>query len=365
VIKFLDLQAQYESIKAEIDAAIADVIEEAAFIGGKRITQFEEAFASFQEARHCVGVANGTDAIEIVLEALGLPPGSEVIAPANSFIASTEAITRSGHHVVFADVNERTYTLDPEDVRRRLTPKTAAILLVHLYGQPGDLSAFTALAATHRLHLIEDAAQAHGAEFDGRRVGTFGVASTFSFFPGKNLGAYGDAGAIVTNDEALARKCRMIANHGRIAKYDHEFEGRNSRLDGMQAAILSAKLRHLDCWIDRRRAVAARYRTKLADVPSLVLPYEDPRVRHAYHLFVVRSRQRDRLAAFLNERGIQTGIHYPIALTKLAAYAHMGLTNAPLLSNRLDGEVLSLPIGEHLNDAQVDEVSDAIRAFAS
>lgn len=363
MIKFLDLYGQYLTIKPEIDAAIAATIRDASFIGGQRNTDFERDFAAYQQAEHCIGVANGTDAIEIVLEALGLPPGSEVIVPATSFIASTEAVTRAGHRVVFADVDARSYTLDLADVERRITPRTAAILLVHLYGQPCDMDAFGALARGRGLRLIEDCAQAHGAEWKGHRVGTIAGVGTFSFFPGKNLGAYGDAGAIVATDKDLATKCRMIANHGRIAKYDHQFEGRNSRLDGLQAAILSAKLKHLDRWVERRRAVARRYGEGLASVADIVIPFERPDVRHAYHLFVIRSPKRDALAAFLNERGIQTGIHYPIALPKLAAYRYVGQADEPMVSNRIDREFLSLPMGEHLSDDEVDEVCAAVAAF--
>lgn len=363
MIKFLDLQAQYLGIKDEIDAAMATVIRESAFIGGPHATRFEQSFAAYQQAPHCVGVANGTDAIEIVLEALQLAPGSEVIVPANSFIASSEAVTRAGHRVVFADVDHRTYTLDPVDVERRITPKTAAILAVHLYGQPCDMEALGEISRRRNVHLIEDAAQAHGAEFRGRRVGTFGVAATFSFYPGKNLGAYGDAGAIVTGDAELAKRCRMIANHGRVDKYDHQFEGRNSRLDGLQAAVLDVKLRHLDRWVDRRNQVAREYRAGLAGVGDLVLPYQREDVRHAYHLFVVRSPRRDALAAHLNARGIQTGVHYPIALPRLQAYAHFGQADAPLFANRLGPELLSLPMGEHLSSDDVAAVCRAVGDF--
>jgi dTDP-4-amino-4,6-dideoxygalactose transaminase len=363
VIKFLDLHAQYLSIKSEIDAAIATTIAESSYINPPRNTQFEREFAAYQQAAHCVGDATGTDAIEILLEAMALPPGSEVITPANSFIASTEAVTRAGHRVVFGDVDDRTYTLDPADVARRITPKTSAILLVHLYGQPCDLDAFAALARQHGLRLIEDCAQAHGAEWKGRRVGTIGGAGTFSFFPGKNLGAYGDAGAIVTADEALAKRCRMIANHGRTAKYNHVFEGRNSRLDGLQAAILLAKLKHLDGWIERRRAVARRYRERLSNVAGIVLPVESPEDRHAYHQIVMLRARRDAIDEFLNERVVQKGIHYPIALPKLAAYDYLGQRAAPMVSNRIDSELLSLPMGEHLTDAEVDEVCAAVAAF--
>jgi dTDP-4-amino-4,6-dideoxygalactose transaminase len=363
MIKFLDLHAQYLSIQPEVDAAIAGVIERSAFVGGADVAAFEREFAAYQQAAHCVGVANGTDAIEIVLEAMGLPSGSEVIVPANSFIASSESVTRVGLRVVFADVDPVTYTLDPADVRRRITDKTRAILAVHLYGHPCKLDELLTLAKEHNLKLIEDCAQAHGAEYHGRRVGAIGDAGTFSFYPGKNLGAYGDAGAITTHDSALAERCRMIANHGRIDKYDHRFEGRNSRLDGIQAAVLRVKLSHLDKWIERRHAVARHYSSALSGLADLSLPGLGPDCRHAFHLYVVRTPRRDELAAHLKAREIQTGVHYPIALPKLAAYAYLKQANEPMFANKSDAQLLSLPMGEQLTDVDVSTVADAVRDF--
>lgn len=361
-VRFLDLYAQYQSIKPEMDAAIAAVIRDSAFIGGKNVAAFEEAFSNYQQAKYCVGVGNGTDAIEIALEALDLPPGSEVLVPANSFIATAEAVTRAGYRVLFCDCNPATYTLSIEDAQRRITPNTRAIIPVHLYGQPCDMEGVLALAARYGLRVIEDCAQAHGAEWQGRRVGALGDLGTFSFYPGKNLGAYGDAGAIVTNDPALAKRCRMIANHGRIGKYDHEFEGRNSRLDGLQAAILNVKLNHLESWVTRRIAVAARYNEILANLPEIILPVTSEFVRHVWHLFVVRTARRDELKTSLAEKGIETGIHYPIALPKLAAYAYLGQFNEEFEANRLDGELLSLPMGEHLAEVEILKVFNALSA---
>ncbi|MEX2359675.1 MAG: DegT/DnrJ/EryC1/StrS family aminotransferase [Gammaproteobacteria bacterium] len=363
MIKFLDLQTQYLGIKAEIDAAIASVIEQSAFIGGPGVAAFEREFAHYQQADHCVGVANGTDAIEIVLEALNLPRGSEVIVPANSFIATSEAVTRAGHRVVFADVDDNDYTLDVADVRKRITKRTAAIVVVHLYGCPADMDALMALGTEHGLKIIEDCAQAHGAEYHGRRVGGIGVAGTFSFYPGKNLGAYGDGGAIVTNDAALARQCRMIANHGRVEKYDHLFEGRNSRLDGLQAAILSVKLKHLDGWVASRNSVADAYNRAFGGIPGIITPGARAGCHHAYHLYVIRVADRDGLAAELLASNIQTGVHYPIALPKLRAYAYLDQANAPMRANAHDASVLSLPIGEHLSDDDVDAVIEVVQRF--
>jgi dTDP-4-amino-4,6-dideoxygalactose transaminase len=363
MIKFLDLQAQYASIRQEIDAAISRTIADASFIGGKDLTGFEQEFADFQKTEHCIGVANGTDAIEIVLEAFDLPAGSEVLVPANSFIASSEAVTRAGHKVVFCESRADDYLIDVADVAARITPNTRAIIAVHLYGQPCDMDALGTLARSHGIKVIEDAAQAHGAEYNGRRVGGIGDASTFSFYPGKNLGAYGDGGAILTNDDALAKRCRMIANHGRIDKYDHQFEGRNSRLDGLQAAILRAKLLHLDGWIDQRNAVARQYLEGLRGINGLTLPTVANNVRHGFHLFVVRCADRDALAAHLKAEGVQTGIHYPIALPDLAAYAHLRGQGTPKRASELAPQLLSLPIGEHLTSADVDIVVAAVRRF--
>lgn len=363
MIKFLDLYKQYLTIRREIDIAIADVIRRSAFIGGDRVSRFESSFAEYQQAKYCIGVANGTDAIEIALQALSLRAGSEVIVPANSFIASAEAVTRAGYRVVFADIDANTYTLDITDVERRITPKTGAIMAVHLYGHPCDMERIIALADRYHLRVIEDCAQAHGAEYKGRRVGSIGDIGTFSFYPGKNLGAYGDAGAIVTNDHDLANRCRMIANHGRSDKYNHEFEGRNSRLDGLQAAILEVKLAYLDEWTAARIRLAQNYLRVLTAAPGLVLPHANSAVRHVYHLFVIRTPKRDALISRLQAVGIQTGIHYPIALPKLKAYSYLGEPELSMRACQFDSQLLSLPIGEHLCEADVEAVGRAITQF--
>lgn len=363
MVKFLDLVSQYESIKDDVDAAIARVIGSASFIGGPDLTAFESEFAGFQQAEHCIGVANGTDAIEIAIEALDLPANSEILVPANSFIASSEAVTRGGHRVVFCEADPVSYTIDLADAERRITPETEAIIAVHLYGHPCEMTGLMELADRHGLKVIEDCAQAHGAEIGGRRIGAIGHIGAFSFYPGKNLGAYGDGGAILTNDADLARKARMIANHGRIDKYDHQFEGRNSRLDGLQAAILRAKLPHLQSWIDRRNSVAESYLSGLAGLDGLTLPSIKPNVRHAFHLFVVRTDHREALQDWLKQHGIDSGVHYPIALPDLAAYEYLQSESTPTLASELAPTLLSLPIGEHLSDADVQQVVAAVRAF--
>jgi len=359
--KFLDLAAQYQSIKQEMDEAIARVIAETAFIGGKHVRSFEERFAAYLGLPCCVGVGNGTDALEIALMALDLPKGSEVIVPANSFIATSEAVTNAGLKVLFCDCDPETYTISADDASRRITPETKAIIPVHLYGQPCDMDAVMALADRHGLKVIEDCAQAHGATFRGKTVGSFGDAGTFSFYPGKNLGAYGDGGAIVTASEKLATRCRMIANHGRIAKYDHEFEGRNSRLDGLQAAILGVKLSHLPEWTKARQSVAARY-DELLPGCNCVTPKLHPEARHVYHLYVVQVEAREEVQKKLSAQGVETGVHYPIMLPLLGAYRYLSHRPEEFpVSARLMSRILSLPIYPELPPAAQQEVAKALR----
>lgn len=357
MIKFLDLFQQYESIKTEMDNAIQSVIRDSAFVGGKYVAQFEVHFAEYQQAAHCVGVGNGTDALEIAIEALKLPSGSDIIVPGNSFIASAEAVTRTGHRVVFCDANSDDYTINIKDASHRITDKTAAIMAVHLYGQPCDMAALLELAQQHQLKVIEDCAQAHGAEYQGRRVGAIGDIGAFSFYPGKNLGAYGDGGAITTNDAELAKRCRMIANHGRLSKYDHEFEGRNSRLDGLQAAILAVKLKHLDSWLKQRIEVAKVYHRQLRNHVHLITPIPRSGTRHSYHLYVIRTPKRDELKKYLAAQQIPTGIHYPIPLPKLQAYQYLGQQDEPMFINQIGGQLLSLPMGEHLTVEDAYQIS--------
>jgi len=354
MVKFLDLKYQYGTIKEEVDAAMKNVIDNSAFIGGEEIKNLERDFATYQNAKHCIAVANGTDAIEIAIEALDLPYNSEIIVPANSFISSSEAVTRSGHRVVFCDCDPENYTIDLKSLTKAITDKTRAVIAVHLYGHPCNMKDLMDLANENGLKIIEDCAQAHGAEFNGNRIGAIGHIGTFSFYPGKNLGAYGDAGAIVTNDDELAKKSRMIANHGRIEKYNHIFEGRNSRLDNLQAAVLNVKLKHIEKWTEQRIAIADFYLEELKDIVQLQLPKRESWARQVYHLFVVRVADRDHLKNYLKENDIGSGIHYPIALPKLQAYKYLGQENDNFCAHRYDTEVLSLPIGEHmaLNDAE-------------
>jgi dTDP-4-amino-4,6-dideoxygalactose transaminase len=362
MIKFLDITSQYQSIKSEIDHAIWSVIEDSAFIGGKYVKIFEDEFAKYQQVKFCVGVGNGTDALEIAIEALGLPKGSEIIVPANSFIASSEAVTRAGHKIIFCDCDNN-YTISVSDLESKITKRTKAVITVHLYGHSCDMDKIQFLAKEHNLKIIEDCAQAHGAEYKGKRVGGIGDVGAFSFYPGKNLGAYGDAGAITTNCEALAKKARMIANHGRIEKYNHEFEGRNSRLDGLQAAILSVKLRYLDRWTNTRIKQAKFYNKNLKSIKGIVLPKCEYWARQVYHLYVIRVKNRDKLQNYLKEKGIQTAIHYPIALPKLKAYDYLNKNVKVFRANVFDTEVLSLPIGEHLMLKDIEQVVYHLKSF--
>ena len=365
-IPFVDLKAQYQSIKTEIDAAIAGVISETAFIGGPHVKAFEEAFARYCGVANCVGVANGTDALFIALRALGIGPGDEVITVANSFVATSEAIRMAGAQVVFVDIDPATMNIDVTKIEARITPRTKAIIPVHLYGQPADMAPIRALADAHGLRIVGDAAQAHGALYRGQPIAQLADITCFSFYPGKNLGAYGDAGALVTDNAEWAAAARMFANHGRTKKYDHDFEGVNSRLDGLQAAILSVKLRHLDQWSEGRRRNASRYNEALAG-NGLVTPVEIADCRAVYHLYVVRvpGGRRDDLQRHLNDCGVNTGIHYPIALPYLNAYRYLGHTPKDFPEAlRASGEILSLPMFPELTQDQVSQVAAAVKSWS-
>lgn len=375
-IPLVDLKAQYLSIKEDIDTEIKEVISKMAFVGGSYVKEFEQAFAAFCGVRHCIGVGNGTDALYIAMKCLGIGPGDEVIVPANSFIATSEAVTMTGARVAFVDIDPRTYNMDPNllaDLLKTRNSQSAtrnqvkAIVPVHLFGQPADMDPILALAKEYGLKVVEDAAQAHGAVYKGRKIGSIGDAACFSFYPGKNLGAYGDGGAVLTNNDDLAVKVRMMANHGRIGKYDHDFEGVNSRLDGLQAAILGAKLKHLEEWTEKRRRNAFWYNEYLKET-DLVLPKEIDDVRAVYHLYVVRIKngKREKLQEYLNAKGISTGIHYPIALPKLKAYFYLELNEGSFPeATKASQEILSLPMFPELRENQIEYVAASIKEFLS
>lgn len=361
-VLFADLHAQYESIKAEIDAALVRVLSGARFVGGEDCLAFESEFASYCEVSDCAGVGNGTDAIHLALRASDIGAGDEVITVANTFIATTEAITMTGARPVFVDVCAETHQIDPDAVEAALGPRTRAIVGVHLFGIPAPIDVLMAIAERRGLLVVEDAAQAHGARLKGRRVGGIGHVACFSFYPTKNLGAYGDGGAVVSNDVALVERIRMLRNHGRTDKYIHEFEGMNSRLDNLQAAVLRVKLRHLDAWNERRRRVAAQYSELLTGLPVLpATPQSDSEA--VWHLFVVRSQNRERLQEALRLSGVATGIHYPLPLHLQPAYRGGGLGPGSLpVTEALANEILSLPMYPEMTPEMVHYVADAVAA---
>jgi dTDP-4-amino-4,6-dideoxygalactose transaminase len=365
-VPLVDLKAQYVAHKSEIDGAMANVIRDTAFIRGKYVTEFEEAYTRKYGVKHCISVANGTDAIYITLKMLGIGPGNEVITTANSWIGSSETITQTGARPVFIDVEEDFYDLDTTQIEKKITSRTKAILPVHLLGQPAKMDSITEICQKHNLLLIEDCAQSHFAQFKGQKVGTFGSAGIFSFYPGKNLGAYGDAGAIVTDDADLAAKIRVFANHGadRVNKHDHVMEGVNSRLDGLQAAILSAKLPHIDAWTHARQERAARYVELFASMDEVITPKIRPSATHVFHVFNVRVPKRDALRAHLKQTGVETNIHYPTPLPFLKAYQHLGhVADDFPVAVRHAREILSLPIFPELSDKQMRYVVKTVKDF--
>jgi dTDP-4-amino-4,6-dideoxygalactose transaminase len=363
-IPFVDLKAQYKTIKNEIDEAIQSVIDETAFIKGKYVAQFEKEYADKYGVKHCIGVANGTDAIYVSLKALGIGKGDEVITVANSWISTSETISQAGARPVFVDIDPDYYTIDHRLIEDKITPKTKAIIPVHLFGQPAEIKKIEQICEKHNLHLVEDCAQAHFAEYNNQKVGTFGIAGAFSFFPGKNLGAYGDAGAIITNDDDFAVKARMYANHGALIKHKHEVEGINSRLDGMQAAILSVKLEHILEWNDKRLKNGLLYNKLLEGVEGIEIPRINENVKHVFHLYVIRTDKRDALQKHLAEKGISAGIHYPTPLPLLPAYKYLNHTPSdfPIASDYMD-KILSLPMFPELTEKQIQYVSNCIKEF--
>lgn len=361
-VPFVDLHAQYLSIRGDIDKAIAEVIAESAFIRGPHVEAFEAAWASTVGVKHCVSCANGTDALLIAMRGLGLKPGDEVITAANTWISTSAMVTQAGGRVVFADVDPVTFTIDPAQIESKITSRTVGIIPVHLYGQAADMDAIMAIAQRRGLWVIEDCAQAHLARYKGRLVGTFGNAATFSFYPSKNLGAYGDAGCIVTNDDRLADWMGLFARHG--GKGEHVMEAINSRMDGLQAAILKAKLPHLAAWTQARRRVAAEYDGLLKGIGDIQTPQVGAWREHVYHLYVIRTAQRDVLKAHLAVADIATVLNYPKALPFYPAYAYLGHTAADFpVAYRNQSRILSLPIYPEMPAEMLEHVTDEIRRF--
>ncbi len=365
-VPFVDLQAQYQSIQPAIDNAIAAVIKETAFIGGKYVKQFEQDFSSLYGVQYTVPCANGTDSLYIIMKMLGIGAGDEVITVANSWISSAETISQTGAKPVFIDVDERYYSMDETKLEAAITQSTRAVIVVHLQGQMCAVDIIKQICDRKGIHLIEDCAQSHLSALKGTLAGLTGVAGSFSFYPGKNLGAYGDAGCIITNDAALAEKCRMFANHGALKKHHHLIEGINSRLDGLQAAILSAKLPYLPDWTAKRIANAALYNKHLAGISQIKLPQVRPDSVHSFHLYVLRAARRDALMVFLKERNIETFIHYPTPLPAMPAYVYLGYTKADFpVATALQPEIISLPLYPELTEGQIEHVAESIKSFYS
>lgn len=370
-VAMVDLKTQYQKLKPEMDAAIAGVLQETAFILGKRAEDFEKKFAEYCGTAHCIAVGNGTDAIGMALQAIGIKAGDEVITTPYTFFATVEGIIECGAVPKLVDIDPATFCIDPKAVEAAITPKTRAIIPVHLYGQLCDMKSIMTIAKKHNLKVMEDSAQAHGATDGGKRAGSFGDAATFSFYPGKNLGAYGDAGAVVTNTQTVADHVRLTRNHGSSVKYFHHAIGRNSRLDGIQAAVLSVKLPHLDAWNKRRVQLATTYNKAIKEIAQkcsvpIVCPEIHDGGRHVFHLYTLRAPQRDALKEHLVKEGIEVAVHYPMALHQQQALKHLGMRDGSLPNaEKASKEVLSIPLCPELTDANQRKVIDAISAFYS
>ena len=372
-VPFLDLKAQYNSIKNEINPAIQNILDSSSFVLGKAVEDFEREFATLHNVKYCVALNTGTAGNHVALWALGIKPGDEVIIPANTFIATAWGATLCGAKPVFVDCEPEGYNIDPNKVEAAITKNTKAIVAVHLYGQPANMNALIEIVNKHNLYLVEDAAQAHYAEYENKKVGNFGIITSFSFYPGKNLGAYGEGGAIITNDEQLARKAKMLRDHGSLEKYQHHVFGHNYRMEGLQGAVLGVKLKHLAHWTEKRREVARKYNEFLKGVEFIDLPAEKPNLKHVYHLYVVQILKgggektksvRDKLVLDLKEKGIATGLHYPIPLhlQKCFSYLNYNYGDFPI-SETLSDACLSLPIYPEITDDQIEFVSTNILKF--
>jgi dTDP-4-amino-4,6-dideoxygalactose transaminase len=363
-VPFLDLKAQYQELQEQLDAAYRRVAESSRFILGPEVEKFEAEFAAYCGAKHCVGVGNGLDALHVILRAANIGPGDDVIVPTNTYIASWLAVSYAGATPIPVEPDERTNNIDPERIAAAVTPRTRAIMAVHLCGQPADMDAINEVAAHHDLKVFEDCAQAHGARYKGTRVGTLGFAAGFSFYPGKNLGAAGDGGAVVTNDDALARRVRVISNYGSEAKYYNETKGLNSRLDEFQAAFLRVKLARLDEWNNRRKRIAKQYLEALEGVADLTLPQVPEWADPVWHLFMVKHPRRDLLQKHLTANGAGTIIHYPLPPHLQKAYAELGYSRGAFpIAEKLADEVLSLPMSAHQTSVETDYVAQQLSTF--
>lgn len=362
-IPLVDLKAHHNLYRSEIDQAIKQVIDSNHYILGFQVEEFEESFANCSETKFCVGLDSGVSALELGMRALGIGLGDEVITPVNSFIASSSAVSFTGATPVWVDVEPETFNIDPLLIEAKITPKTKAIMVVHLYGQPVDIDPILKIAEKHHLYLIEDACQAHGARYKGKKVGSFGTFAVFSFYPGKNLGALGDGGAVTTNDDKLATLLRQMRNYGQSKKYEHVFLGWNRRLDTLQAAVLNVKLRYLDSNNQKRRDVAEKYSRLLSDLP-IICPLVSSHSEHVFHLYVIQTEKRDELLTFLHEQGIGAGIHYPTPINLQKAYQSLRLGQGSFpIAEEQSGKILSLPMYPELTDKQVDYISSKLHNF--
>lgn len=373
-IPFLDLKAQYNSIKKEVNEAIQEVLDNTAYILGNSVKNFEKEFADAHNVKHCIGLSSGTDGNHLALWALGLKAGDEVIIPANTFIATAWGATLCGATPVFVDCDPDSYNIDPKKVEAAITSKTKAIVAVHLYGQSADMDALNEIANSKNIHLVEDCAQSHLAEYKGRKTGGLSEAASFSFYPGKNLGAYGEAGAVCTNNDELAEYFRKLREHGQSKKYFHQTYGHNYRMEGIQGAVLGVKLKYLPQWTESRRRVAAKYRELLGNSDKIILPKEMNYAKHVYHLFVVQvdiskdvkknSEMRDKMQQFLHEKGIATGLHYPVPLHLQECFSHLGYKEGEFpVTEKLAFTSLSLPMFPEMTDEQITYVADSIKEF--
>ncbi|MEP6686625.1 MAG: DegT/DnrJ/EryC1/StrS family aminotransferase [Verrucomicrobiota bacterium] len=361
-VPFLDLKAHHAPHLTEFDRAISAVIESSAFAGGPFVAAFEEDFAAYCDCQYAIGLGSGTEALWLVLLACGIGAGDEVITAPSTFMATAEAITYCGATPVFVDVDDRTYTIDPAELAGALTKRTKAIIPVHLFGQPADMDPILAFAREHRLVVIEDAAQAHGAEYKGRKAGSLGDAGCFSFYPGKNLGAFGEAGAVVTNNSKLQEKIKVLRDHGQIRKYEHSMVGWNCRMDGIQGAILQIKLKNLERGNQLRRSHALRYREALEGVEGVVTPLVASYAKHVYHIFAIRVQERDEVMRLLEQKGIGCGVHYPVSVHLQKAYAHLGYREGSFpISETTAAEFISLPMYPELTTAQIDFAVEAVK----
>lgn len=365
-VPFVDLKSQYNKIKDEVQKEINEVLDNTAYICGKKAKKFEKDFSKIQEVKYCAALSSGTDALHTALKALDIKYGDEVIVPVNTFIATSEAVTLCGAKPVFADHDENTYNIDPEKIESAVTEKTKAIIPVHLYGQPADMKPILDIALKHNLFVIEDCSQAHLSAYDGKKTGSLGHIGTFSFYPGKNLGAYGEAGAVVTNDENLYNKMLRFRQHGSAEKYIHESEGHNYRMEEIQAGVLNVKLKYITVWTEKRREIAALYGKKLASFKPEMLKTPNclENVKHVYHLYIVRANKRNALMKYLLENEIQTALHYPIPLHLQKAYSYLGYNKGSFsVAEKCCEEIMSLPMYPEMTEEQVGFVCDTIKKF--